>query len=133
MDGYLIRTYFKTHTQGKLLVGGEVFSTLERPWLNNQSNISCIPSGKYECLYMPRSSSGKYRKVWWLQDVPGRFGVLIHNGNFVTHTRGCILVGLTAGVIGGQPAVLSSRNGMRKLLNTIGEEGFTLHIIGETP
>lgn len=134
MDCHLIRTYYRTHTAGVLVtVGGEILHTLERPWKDNQPDISCIPPGEYRCLYLPKSSSGKYRRVWWLQNVPGRSGVLIHNGNFVNHTRGCILIGLTAGVSAGQPSVLSSRVGMAKLLDIIGEQGFTLHIHGETP
>ena len=131
MDLYLVRTYYKTHTRGVLIVGEEVFRTLENPWLDNLTNISCIPAGIYDTMYLPSSGSGKYRKVWWLKDVPGRSGILIHNGSFVRDTQGCILVGDKAQVLGGEPAVTGSRSSMEKLRNILGERPFKLHILGE--
>ena len=125
---HLIRHYYKTHTFGTLIVDGKAFYTLERPDLGNQRNISCFPAGVYKVNYMPRSASGKYRKVWHVQNVPGRGGILIHNGNLVSHTKGCILVGTKRGRLGGQPAVLASRTAMRQLLDIVGEQGFTLHV-----
>ena len=131
MDVYLFRRHWTTHTEGWLIVGDQVLRTLERPWNDNQRNISCFPSGTYQTAYLPRSSSGKYRKVWHVREVEGRSGILIHNGNLVDHTRGCILIGTKFGKLAGRPAVLASRTGMRKLLETIGEQGFTLHVKGK--
>lgn len=128
MNVYLFRQYYTSHTFGILVAGVEVFHTLERPWLSNRSNVSCIPAGEYACKYLPKSTSGKYRKVWWLQDVEDRSGILIHNGNLVDHTKGCILVGERKGILGGKAAVLASRTAMRKLLDVIGEQGFSLKI-----
>lgn len=133
MNVYLFRRYYPSWTQGWLLVGDLLLRTLELPWEENKSNISCIPPGEYQTSYLPRSSSGKYRKVWHLLETPGRFGILIHNGNVVEHTRGCILVGERHGTLAGKPAVLSSRTGMRKMLDIVGETGFTLKIRGDTP
>jgi hypothetical protein len=65
-----------------------------------------------------------------VQAVPGRTGILIHNGNLVSHTKGCILIGTKSGFLSGKPAVLNSRAAMRKLRDIIGEEGFNLNIIG---
>ncbi len=115
---------------GVLRADDHVLVTLERPWLNNEPNISCIYPGQYECRYLPRSGSGKYRRVWHLQDVPGRSGILIHHGNLVRHTRGCILVGLRHGYLGGERAVLSSKSAMAELLDVIGTNDFTLTIGG---
>ena len=124
----LIRQYYKTHTSGILIVDGEIFYTLERPWLNNSRNTSCIPSGEYSVVFLPRSASGKYRKVWHLLNVKNRSGILIHNGNLVVHTRGCLILGAKAGQLGGKPAVLQSRTAMRKLLDTVETEPFSLLI-----
>lgn len=115
-------------TLGLLRVGGQVYATLERPWRQNARNVSCIPAGQYDCEYLPRSASGKYRQVWHVLGVPDRGGILIHNGNTVSHTRGCILVGLRHGVLAGASAVLNSRTAMRKLLAQIGEAGMGLTV-----
>lgn len=65
--------------------------TLELPWLDNRKNISCIPPGKY-----------LVKKVFWLrklkyyyqvQNVPGRSGIFIHEGNYYFNYEGCIGLG----------------------------------------
>jgi len=52
---------------------------------------TAIPKGKYE-LKMQYSPSFD-RVMPYLQDVPGFSYVMIHPGNSVTDTKGCILVG----------------------------------------
>ena len=116
---------------GTLFVGLEVFHVLERPWLDNESNISCIPAGDYVCNFMARSSSGKYKKVYWLQDVESRFGILIHNGNTVNHTKGCLIIGRKRGWLAGSRAVLNSKSSLRDLNEMIGDKPFKLTILGE--
>jgi hypothetical protein len=64
--------------------------TCEDPWNDNKTGISCIPEGAYSV--MPHSGP-KYKDVWILREVPGREAILIHNGNSIADTRGCILVG----------------------------------------
>ncbi len=128
MHAYLIRQYFKTHTSGTLIVNGEIFYTLERPWLNNSRNVSCIPSGEYSVVFLPRSASGKYKKVWHLLNVKNRSGILIHNGNLVAHSRGCLILGAKTGQLSGKPAVLQSRTAMRHLLEIVETEPFSLLI-----
>lgn len=131
ITAYLIRhAVTSEYTRGVLFVEGHVFHTIERPWLDNQSNISCIPAGVYDVSFLKRSASGKYKNVYHVLEVPDRFGILEHNGNLVRHTRGCIIVGMRAGVLGGKAAVLNSRTAMRKLVELIGDEPSKLHIIG---
>ena len=80
-------------TIGKLFIDGEHrFFTLELPWKENKSGISCIPTGTYniELAFSERF----HMKVPLLQDVPGREAIEIHVGNFPKDTHGCILVGL---------------------------------------
>lgn len=64
--------------------------TCEDPWNNNKVGDSCIPAGKYQCK--PHNGA-KYKDVWEITNVPGRTAILIHAGNFITDTRGCVLVG----------------------------------------
>ena len=116
--------------RSRLWVGGKTFHCLERPWLRNQRNISCIPSGSYRVTFLPRSASGRYRNVWHIQDVPGRSGVLIHSGNVVGHSRGCLLIGKRRGYLQGQPAVLNSRTALTELNSILEGETFQLLIIG---
>ncbi len=69
--------------------------SLELPYLDNEHNISCIPAGIYDCEKIQHK---KYGICFWVKDVPGREGVLIHIGNYASgkkkDTRGCILPGL---------------------------------------
>ena len=116
--------------RSRLWIGGKTFHVLERPWLENQRNVSCIPSGQYRVTFLPRSASGRYRNVWHLQDVPGRSGVLIHSGNVVSHSRGCLLIGKRRGILKGQPAVLNSRTALQELNSILEGQTFQLLIIG---
>ena len=127
---YLIRNENKsTHTLGVLVVDGQRFSILERPWLNNKNNISCIPTGTYKVNYLPQSGSGKYKNCYHILNVPGRSGILIHNGNLVSHSKGCLIIGSRPGHLSGHRAVLSSRPALRRLVKTIGKTSFELEII----
>ncbi|MEH0153665.1 DUF5675 family protein [Limibacter armeniacum] len=71
--------------------------SLELPWLNNQQNISCIPTGTYHCTLR---TTGKYKNRAFHvtekngQEVKGRSGILIHSGTYNSHTKGCVLLGL---------------------------------------
>jgi len=96
-------------TFGMLLVGNKIFNTLELPWRDNERNRSCIPPGEYQCVFMERSSSGRYRNCFHVKGVPGRTGILIHAGNVPEQTKGCILIGRKRGSLCGKPAVLSSK------------------------
>ena len=78
------------YTHGILSIRSETLChVLERPWLDNMQNVSCIPPGAYEIE--PHVYHG--HPVWKLIDVPGRYGILIHAGNTVNDTQGCILPG----------------------------------------
>lgn len=72
--------------------------TLEHRWRNNAPQVSCIPAGTY--TFVPHgwepSSGKKFKRVWRLENVPGRDAILIHAGNTVHDTEGCILVGQAA-------------------------------------
>jgi len=93
-------------TIGVMLVDGVAFCcTLEPPDKDNQSNISCIPPGAYVAM---RVDSPKYGNTFEITNVPNRSHVLIHAGNVVKHTKGCILLGQYFGKLKGDRAVLNS-------------------------
>jgi hypothetical protein len=67
-----------------------VCETLELPHRGNSRCISQIPNGTY------KAAAELHKELGWsirLADVPGRSGVLIHAGNSIEQTDGCILVG----------------------------------------
>lgn len=66
------------------------FKTLELPWKDNQSNISCIPKGEYPVKHR---TSEKYKEHFIVENTEPRKYILIHSGNFNHHTKGCILLG----------------------------------------
>ncbi|QEH36490.1 hypothetical protein OJF2_50740 [Aquisphaera giovannonii] len=78
-------------TFGMLLAGDKPLCvTCEEPWKANAPNVSCIAAGTYSCI---RHDTPKFPNVWEVTGVPGRTGILIHAGNTIKDTRGCILVG----------------------------------------
>ena len=83
----LKRTYSEDKTTGILtLPDGSELVTLERPWLNNRSFVSCIPERKYK---VRRNQTGKHQ--WYgLLDVPERSFIEIHTATRVNHLEGCI-------------------------------------------
>ena len=95
--------------------------TLERPWVFNERKISCIPSGTY---LVKRHISPKFGQCFKIQDVKGRSDILIHSGNVVKDTLGCVLVGLTSGTVDDSDTamVYSSRKAMAVLLALIDKE-----------
>ena len=106
------------------------YHIIERPWVNNQRNVSCIPAGDYIARFMPRSASGRYKNVFHLQPVQGRSGILIHNGNLVDHSRGCLIIGRRRGVLAGKAAVLNSKSALLSLVDEMEQSKFLLKIVG---
>ena len=106
-------------TQGLWITEGFSARSLELPWLGNRQNISCIPSGEYECK--PHYSR-KFGECYLITDVEGRSWILTHAGNLAgdrlkgyrTHSYGCVLLGKYFGRLYGQLAVLVSRATIRK-------------------
>lgn len=81
----LVRSYLPDRTIGHL--AGLV--TLEREWLNNEPNASCIPEGTYKVL---RDKMGRFQ-YFRLVGVPARTGIEFHGGVRPSHSKGCILLG----------------------------------------
>jgi len=65
--------------------------TLELPDRNNERQKSSIPVGVYN---VKLHWSLKFGDCISVENVPNRFNILIHAGNYYTQTEGCILVGM---------------------------------------
>ena len=94
MEVLLKRDYKgKDCTLGKMYFGDNFVETLELPWKNNTTQISCIPDGEYE---VEKTYSPSFRKnLWLIKNVPHRSGIRIHSANYVSELLGCIAPGLS--------------------------------------
>jgi hypothetical protein len=117
-------------TVGELVAGDFRCFTMEPPWKDNRRNLSSIPPGTYPCRWV---RSPKYGEVYAVTRVPGRSNILIHAGNIVQHTKGCILPGARMGKLPGpdalQLAVLLSRATLRRLVEHLGKQPFQLEVV----
>ena len=102
---------FKDRTIGRLAYDGEVFYTVEKPWVDNQQNISCIPTGTYQLGLVNSPKFGP--ATWEIKDVPNRSHILIHAGNTANDVIGCVAVGM--GVFGQLQGVSNSRKAIENL------------------
>lgn len=123
----LVRLDYKTSegTFGAILVEGKLFClTLELPFLYNIRSQSCIPIGEYTCTYREDPN----RESYHVKDVPRRDGILIHAGNGLEDTTGCILVGMAIGKVNNRRAVLGSKKAVELLITTMKKKDFLLNI-----
>lgn len=109
------------------LDGKELCKTCELPWGDNLPRESCIPVGGYTCIH---HDSLHHPNTWELLDVPGRSDILIHNGNTIADSNGCILVGSAFGTVDGNPAVINS-NATLDMLRKILPATFILKVTGQ--
>lgn len=111
--------YTEKQTLGTIgVIGNPIFfaKSLELAWQNNESNISCIPVGRYLCKWtrsnrISRESLSRWLKknpgkteadapeevknvfTYEVMGVPGRAGIRIHSANYFFQLRGCIALG----------------------------------------
>ncbi len=133
MNFFLDRTKFtETGTFGVITCEDDPFInglngicyTLELPWLDNHPQTSCIPKGVYKCV---KHDSPAHPNTWEVTGVPDRSAILIHTGNTMDDSKGCILVGDSKGKIQNLSAVFNSKKTMEKLRGILPGE-FTLTI-----
>ena len=112
-------------TFGVLTDGNIAFAlTLEPPWKNNQTFISCIPEGIYNCESV---NSVRFGYTFEIKDVPSRTHILFHCGNNQRNTKGCVLVGEQFENDG----ILASRAGYKEFMFRLKDyEAFPLEIVG---
>lgn len=140
--------YHRKATLGFLFAGNLKLATLEEPWTADPDGPggqkqepgkyeSCVPDGMYNLI----PHSGRFPDVYALVnqalgvyyqpgDIPagqkwGRAAVLIHNGNVLQDTVGCILVGRRHE---GFDRVVDSRLALNDLRGVLGKSSHQLVI-----
>lgn len=115
-----------------LRCGGEtVFRcfTVERPWKDNQRNVSCIPAGRYRTKLQDHVKvDGTSYKALEILKVPGRDNIEIHIANTMEDVKGCIGVGDSVGFVNGLWAVTNSAKTYWDLMSIIGEDRCVVRI-----
>ena len=118
----ILRRFFDDGVTTLGLLDGK-FWTVERPWLDNQLRISCIPTGEYKVKRHISPSKGTCYSV---EDVPGRTHILIHVANWSHELMGCIAPGVGVALTP-TPMVTTSRNALNAMFNEYPDE-FELEI-----
>ncbi len=105
-------------TFGVLRLDGQVFCvTLEPPDRGNARDTSCIPVGSYECR---RVVSPRFGMTFEVTGVPDRAHILLHPGNVVGDTHGCVLLGREFGRLDGGRGVLHSGGTFARFMDRCG-------------
>lgn len=97
---------------GRLYVNGTYFCDTLEPPLTLKEGAGILPN-RYPLISYPSKKFKGIRPC--VTEVFERSGILIHEGNTVADTKGCILVGINRKV--GQ--VLASRECLNKLLSVL--------------
>lgn len=122
-----------TQTLGTLIYvnGKNLFEckTLELPWKDNQSNISCIPMGEYLCEL--RYSPSFKKMLYEIKDVPQRTEILLHGASFYTDLKGCVSVGNQLKDLNGDGKldVMASQATLQEFMELTGGKPFKLVIL----
>tara|TARA_R100000808_G_C2081427_1_gene105099 strand:+ start:105 stop:536 length:432 start_codon:yes stop_codon:yes gene_type:complete len=116
-------------TLSTVCVKGETFWGIERPWIGNRPEISCIPGGDYALI---QHQSGRFGDVWafvggTVSYMPhpqaDRYACLIHVANYGDEVKGCLGLGTHAGETNdGRLAVWNSRVAVDKLREIAGDK-----------
>lgn len=113
---------------GKRIMFTQQCDTLEPQWrdLKKEKKVrgkTAIPEGKYKVVMSPSAKFGK--NMPYLINVPQFEGIMIHPGNTVKDTMGCILVGVKSGT-----GLLVSRATFEKIMKILNsEDDNTIEII----
>ena len=99
--------------------------TMELPWINNKTFVSCIPAGVYDIGMVVSPTHGNVYKV---KDVIGRTHILFHIANKPSQLEGCIAPCMSFGVLDDEWAGLSSEMAFTKLMNLLAGDKHKLEI-----
>jgi hypothetical protein len=117
-------------TLGVLLVDGIPFCfTVERPWLNNAPNISCIPAASYPVKWvMTQTAGNRNGRGLGVENVPERNLIRIHVANTADEVKGCIGLGLQRHDFTRGRGVSQSRAALSALMDILEGKETILHI-----
>ena len=129
-----------TFGYGAFTDGGPSWNFLELPWRDNQPNVSCIPAGIYTAHLI--DSPHFQRKVFLLENVPGRSDVEMHPANwggdtslgYYSDLRGCCAPGIDRGMLTNphgamQAAVLRSSHALDQIIDHAAGEPIEIEFI----
>jgi len=114
----LTRYYSPCGTHGVLTTPSQEFRTIERPWIDNLVNVSCIPEGNYICKTY---YSKRHGKTFEITDVKGRTYILFHKGNKPSNVKGCIAIGRYWGIFEDTPHVFDSYNAFSDFIKELSD------------
>lgn len=152
-------SYGEYETEGKLIIGDEIFATIEQPWTPNPNGApggkpfeSCVPDGMYrllpfvrpkndrEVFILSNPDNGVYQ--WPRDHEPGsgRDLCLIHRANWARQIQGCVAPGLKRQAMidpNGESkyavqAVNQSGDAMDRIVELLGERQHILSIENDT-
>jgi len=96
--------------------------TLEPTGDDNAPDTSHIPAGDYNCA--PHLSQHLAGILWQVMNVPNRSAILLHGGDVLKDTHGCILLGL----VKNNQGVWHSQAALSYLATLVPATGFRLRI-----
>jgi len=99
---------------------GIICYTLERPWVDNQKFVSCIPAGTYPLV---RYFSGRFNyHTYGIRQVEDRRGICFHIGNSIKDSQGCVLLGLDVNWTSHARRLVKSRMAMRRFMRIMNKK-----------
>jgi len=100
---------------------------IELPYLDNHRDVSCIPPGLYT---FQKRVSKKRGNHFIILNVLNRSEILVHSGNYMKDTQGCILPNLDYSYTKETktPYGITSKVQLKQLFNVLPPAG-TLHVI----
>lgn len=123
--------------------------TIERPWANNQSGISCVPEGIYTLerheptsVSLPHGYSHTYAMVnhdlgvYHYNDTKGKRSVCLfgHIANYPEEVRGCVGFGRTHIIHDNRLMITRSTDATTEMLDYLDHSGTKqIHITGYQP
>ena len=120
------RSYLPNCTIGEVITSWQSFRSIERPWLDNKVNESCIPEGTY---IVKRDKTGKHQ-YYAVQNVPNRTFIEMHAAKRPSDLLGCIALGME---FDPYYYLLRSEEAMDSFLREMGDEDFLLTIKTKRP
>ena len=112
--------YLPKGTISELIIPGlQTPYTIQRPWLDNQANISCIPDGVYPLEW---DLTGRITNVPRLRGTEPRTQINIHIANDPHELQGCIAPCERWVVLGQEPSGRYSTSAMDKILAIIPDD-----------
>lgn len=127
--------YTPIGTFGILTFGDFKCYTVERPWLENASHVSCIPEGDYTAVLY---NSPKFGKVYaitggtvslYADAQHARSAILIHPANTMDDLEGCVGLGSDLGFLNSKWSVTNSKATIAKFMSVMTDTtNIQLHI-----